>query len=40
MLETLSKDNDRGTKLGRRRLIEELKEQQMLEAELGEYEFA
>ncbi|MCC5791430.1 MAG: hypothetical protein JJT82_02300 [Legionellaceae bacterium] len=40
LLDTLTDENDRSTKLGRRRLIEDLNEQRMLEAELSDYEMA
>lgn len=39
-LEAAAEKNERSTKLGRRRLIEDLNEQKMLEAELSDFEFA
>ena len=38
--EAKAKKDDKTTKLGRRRLIEDLNEQKMLEAELSDFDFA
>jgi len=36
----IAEENDRNTKLGRRRLIEDMNEKKMLEAELSDFEYS